>query len=192
MPKCFVVVGFLFTIKLFHVVAFSSSSMLCLGRMFLIPFEAHSFALPPPKQCAAGNKWFFLVDNMLVSLLLKQSAAGNKCFSLADNLLALPPPKQSAAGNKWFFLAAHLLASLSPLVLWFRQWEWLCRDFCVPWAHKMAAKIYRKHSACGMKFVETCHEGCLKKLPPHKSEGASLTWMSFYLLNQMLITTEID
>ena len=70
MPKCFVVVGFLFTIKLFHVVAFSSSSMLCLGCMFLIPFEAHSFALPPPKQCAAGNK----------------------CFSLADDLLASPPP----------------------------------------------------------------------------------------------------
>lgn len=78
MLKCFVAVGFLFTIKLFHVVAFSSSSMLCLGRMFLIPFEAHLLALPPPKQCAAGNK----------------------CFSLADNLLAFPPPKQGAAGNK--------------------------------------------------------------------------------------------
>ena len=80
MPKCFVVVGFLFTIKLFHVVAFSSSSMLCLGRMFLIPFEAHLLALPPPKQ----------------------GAAGNKCFSLADNLLALPPPKQGAAGKRCF------------------------------------------------------------------------------------------
>ena len=34
MPKCFVVVVFLFTIKLSHVVAFSSSSMLCLGCMF--------------------------------------------------------------------------------------------------------------------------------------------------------------
>ena len=78
MPKCFVAVGFLFTIKLFHIVAFSSSSMLCLGRMFLIPLEAHLLALPPPKQCAAGNK----------------------CFSLADDLLALPPPKQCAADNK--------------------------------------------------------------------------------------------
>ena len=78
MPKCFVVVGFLFTIKLFHVVAFSSSSMLCLGRMFLIPFEAHLLALPPPKQCSAGKR----------------------CFSLADNSFALPPPKQCAAGNK--------------------------------------------------------------------------------------------
>ena len=48
MPKCFVVVGFLFTIKLFHVVAFSSSSMLCLGCMFLIPFEAHLLASSPP------------------------------------------------------------------------------------------------------------------------------------------------
>ena len=84
MPKCFVAVGFLFTIKLFHVVAFSSSSMLCLGRMFLIPFEAHLLALPPPKQCAAGNK----------------------CFSLADDLLALPPPKQSVVVKKWFSLAA--------------------------------------------------------------------------------------
>lgn len=56
MPKCFVAVGFLFTIKLFHVVAFSSSSMLCLVCMFLNLLEAHSFALPPPKQCAAGNK----------------------------------------------------------------------------------------------------------------------------------------
>ena len=82
-PKCFVVVGFLFTIKLFHIVAFSSSSMLCLGRMFLNPLAAHLLALPPPKQCAAGNK----------------------CFSLADNLLALPPPKQCAAGNKCFSLA---------------------------------------------------------------------------------------
>ena len=74
----FAVVGFLFTIKLFHVVAFSSSSMLCLGRMFLIPLEAHSFAFPPPKQ----------------------SAAGKRCFSLADDSFALPPPKQCAAGNK--------------------------------------------------------------------------------------------
>lgn len=100
MPKCFVVVGFLFTIKLFHIVAFSSSSMLCLGRMFLIPFEAHLLALPPPKQCAAGKR----------------------CFSLADDSFVFPLPKQCAAGNKWFFLAAHLLASLSPLVLWFCQW----------------------------------------------------------------------
>ena len=84
MPKCFVAVGFLFTIKLFHVVAFSSSSMLCLGRMFLIPFEAHLLALPPPKQ----------------------SAAGKRCFSLADDLLALPPPKQSVVVKKWFSLAA--------------------------------------------------------------------------------------
>ena len=48
MPKCFVVVVFLFTIKLFHVVAFSSPLMLCLGCMFLIPFEAYLLALPPP------------------------------------------------------------------------------------------------------------------------------------------------
>ena len=95
MPKCFVVVGFLFTIKLFHVVAFSSSSMLCLGCMFLIPFEAHSLALPPPKQCAAGNKWSCLVDKSLISPLSKQSVVDKDCFSLA----------------------AHLLASLSPLVL---------------------------------------------------------------------------
>ena len=114
MPKCFVVVVFLFTIKLFHVVAFSSSSMLCLGRMFLNPFEAHLLALPPPKQ----------------------SAAGKRCFSLADDSFAFPPPKQCAAGNKWFFLAAHLLASLSPLVLWFRQWGVaLSRLLCAltPW-----------------------------------------------------------
>ena len=78
MPKCFVVVGFLFTIKLFHVVAFSSPSMLCLGRMFLIPLEAHLLALPPPKQ----------------------SAAGKRCFALADDSFAFPPPKQCAAGNK--------------------------------------------------------------------------------------------
>ena len=95
MPKCFVVVVFLFTIKLFHVVAFSSSSMLCLGCMFLIPFEAHLLALPPPKQCAADKR----------------------CFSLADDLLALPPPKQCAAGKRCFSLAAHLLASPPPLVL---------------------------------------------------------------------------
>ena len=71
MPKCFVVVGFLFTIKLFHVVAFSSSSMLCLGRMFLNLLEAHLLALPPPKQ----------------------SATGKKCISLADDSFASPPPK---------------------------------------------------------------------------------------------------
>ena len=136
MPKCFVVVGFLFTIKLFHVVAFSSSSMLCLGRMFLNLLEAHLLALPPPKQCAAGNKWFFLADNMLVSLLLKQSVVDKDSFSLADDSFAFPPPKQCAAGNKWFFLAAHLLASLSPLVLWFRQWGVaLSRLLCAltPW-----------------------------------------------------------
>ena len=78
MPKCFVVVVFLFTIKLSHVVAFSSSSMLCLGRMFLNLLEAHLLAFPPPKQCAAGNK----------------------CFSLADDSFAFPLPKQGAAGNK--------------------------------------------------------------------------------------------
>ena len=83
MPKCFVVVGFLFTIKLFHVVAFSSSSMLCLGRMFLIPFEAHLLALPPPKQGAAGNKWSCLVDKSLISPLSKQSFVVKKWFSLA-------------------------------------------------------------------------------------------------------------
>ncbi len=78
MSKCFVVVVFLFTIKSFHIVAFSSSSMLCLGRMFLIPFEAHLLPLPPPKQ----------------------SAAGKRCFSLADDSFAFLPPKQCAAGNK--------------------------------------------------------------------------------------------
>lgn len=106
MPKCFVVVVFLFTIKLFRVVAFSSPSMLCLGRMFLIPFEAHLLALPPPKQCAAGNKCFSLADNLLALPPPKQCAAGNKCFSLADDLLALPPPKQSVVVKKWFSLAA--------------------------------------------------------------------------------------
>ena len=105
MPKCFVVVVFLFTIKLFHVVAFSSSSMFCLGRMFLIPFEAHLFALPPPKQCAAGNKCFSLVDKSLISSLSKQSITGNKCFSLADNMLASPPPKQSFVVKDCFSLA---------------------------------------------------------------------------------------
>lgn len=72
MPKCFVVVVFLFTIKLFHVVAFSSSSMLCLGRMFLNLLEAHLLALLSPKQCAAGKR----------------------CFSLADDSFAFPLPKQ--------------------------------------------------------------------------------------------------
>ena len=144
--------------------------MLCLGRMFLIPLEAHSFALPPPKQCAAGNKCFSLVDKSLISPLSKQSVVDKDCFSLA----------------------AHLLVSPPPIVLWFRQrGVGLSRLLCAltPWN---GCKNYRKHSACGMKFVETCHEGCLKKSPPHKCEGASLTWMSFYLLNQMLITTEID
>ena len=84
MPKCFVVVVFLFTIKLFHVVVFSSPSMLCSGRMFLIPFEAR----------------------FLASLLSKQSITGNKCFSLADDSFALPPPKQGATGNKCLSLAA--------------------------------------------------------------------------------------
>ena len=116
MPKCFVVVVFLFTIKLFHVVAFSSSSMLCLGCMFLIPFEAHSFALPPPKQCAAGNKWSCLVDKSLISPLSKQSVVDKDCFSLADDLFALQPPKQGTAGNKCFSLADKQLASPSPIV----------------------------------------------------------------------------
>ena len=166
--------------------------MLCLGRMFLIPFEAHLLALPPPKQGAAGNKCFSLADNMLVSLLLKQSVVDKDCISLADDSFALPPPKQCAAGKRCF---SWQMTYLHRCRRWFydsASREWLYRDFCVPWPHEMAAKIYRKHSACGMKFVKTCHEGCLKKLPPHKSEGASLTWMSFYLLNQMLITTEID
>ena len=79
---------------------FSSSSMFCLGRMFLIPLEAHLLALPPPKQCAAGKRCFSLADNMLVSLLLKQSVVDKDCISLADDLLALSPPKQYAAGNK--------------------------------------------------------------------------------------------
>ena len=114
MPKCFVAVGFLFTIKLFHVVAFSSSSMLCLGRMFLIPLEAHSFALPPPKQCATGNKWSCLVDKSLISPLSRQSVVDKDYFSLATHLLASPPP----------------------IVLWFRQWRVaLSRLLCAltPW-----------------------------------------------------------
>lgn len=78
MPKCFVVVVFLFTIKQFHIIAFSSSSMLCLGRMFLNLLEAYLLALLSPKQCAAGKR----------------------CFSLADDSFALPPLKQCAAGNK--------------------------------------------------------------------------------------------
>ena len=78
MPKCFVVVVFLFTIKSFHIVVFSSSSMLCLGRMFLNLLEAHLLASSPPKQCAAGKR----------------------CFSLADDSFAFQPPKQCAAGNK--------------------------------------------------------------------------------------------
>lgn len=106
MPKCFVAVGFLFTIKLFHVVAFSSSSMLCLGRMFLIPFEAHLLALPPPKQCAAGNKCFSLADNLLALLPPKQGATGNKCFSLVAKSLISPLSKQSVVVKKWFSLAA--------------------------------------------------------------------------------------
>ena len=92
MPKCFVVVVFLFTIKLFRVVAFSSSSMLCLGRMFLIPFEAHLLTSPPPKQGAAGNKWSCLIDKSLISPLSKQSVVDKDCFSLADNMLVSPPP----------------------------------------------------------------------------------------------------
>ena len=102
MPKCFVAVGFLFTIKLFHVVAFSSSSMLCLGRMFLIPFEAHLLALPPPKQCAAGNKCFSLADNLLALLPPKQGATGNKCFSLVAKSLISPLSKQSVVDKECF------------------------------------------------------------------------------------------
>lgn len=105
MPKCFVVVGFLFTIKLFHVVAFSSSSMLCLGRMFLIPFEAHLLTLPPPKQCAAGNKWSCLVDKSLISPLSKQSAVDKDCFSLADKSLISPLSMQSLVVKDCFSLA---------------------------------------------------------------------------------------
>ena len=100
MPKCFVVFVFLFTIKLFHVVAFSSPSMLCLACMFLIPFEAHLLALPPPKQCAAGNKCFSLAAKSLISPLSKQSVVDKDCFSLAT----------------------HLLASSPRIVWWFRQW----------------------------------------------------------------------
>ena len=73
--------------------------------MFLIPFEAHSFALPPPKQCAAGNKCFSLADKSLISPLSKQSVVDKDSFSLADYSFALPPPKQCAAGNKCFSLA---------------------------------------------------------------------------------------
>ena len=116
MPKCFVVVGFLFTIKLFHVVAFSSSSMLCLGRMFLIPFEARFLESPPPRQSITGNKCFSLVDKSLISPLSKQSVVDKDSFSLADDSFALPPPKQCAAGNKCFSLADNMLASSPPIV----------------------------------------------------------------------------
>ena len=74
--------------------------MLCLGHMFLIPFEAYLLALPPPKQYAAGKR----------------------CFSLADDLFALPPPKQSVVDKRCFFLAEDMLASPPPIVLLFRQW----------------------------------------------------------------------
>ena len=84
---------------------FSSSSMLCLGRMFLIPFVAHLLASPPPKQGAAGNKWSCLVDKSLISPLSKQSVVDKDCFSLADDSFAFPPLKQCAAGNKCFSLA---------------------------------------------------------------------------------------
>ena len=139
MPKCFVAVGFLFTIKLFRVVAFSSSSMLCLACMFLIPFEARFLASLLSKQSITGKRCFSLADDMLVSLLSKQSVVDKDCFSLADDSFALPPPKQCAAGNKWsclvdkslisplskqsvvdkdyFSLATHLLASPPPIVL---------------------------------------------------------------------------
>ena len=117
MPKCFVVVGFLFTIKLFHVVAFSSSSMLCLGCMFLNPLEAHLLALPPPKQCAADNKCFSLADDLLALPPPKQCAAGNKWSYLVDNMLASLLSKQSVVDKDCFSLAAHLLASPPPIVL---------------------------------------------------------------------------
>ena len=65
MPKCFVVVGFLFTIKLFRVVGFSSSSMLCLSRMFLNPLEAHLLALPSSKQSVVDKDCFSLADDLL-------------------------------------------------------------------------------------------------------------------------------
>ena len=106
MSKCFVVVGFLFTIKLFHVVAFSSSSMLCLGRMFLNPLAAHLLVLPPPKQCAVGNKWSCLIDKSLISPLSKQSVVDKDCFSLAGDMFASPPPKQSFVVKDCFSLAA--------------------------------------------------------------------------------------
>ena len=73
--------------------------------MFLIPFEAHLLVLPPPKQGAAGNKCFSLVDKSLISSLSKQSVVDKDCFSLADDSFAFPPLKQCAAGNKCFSLA---------------------------------------------------------------------------------------
>ena len=79
--------------------------MLCLGRMFLIPLEAHLLALLSPKQCVAGNKWSCLVDKSLISPLSKQSVVDKDCFSLADDSFAFPPLKQCAAGNKCFSLA---------------------------------------------------------------------------------------
>ena len=113
MPKCFVVVVFLFTIEQFHIVVFSSSSMLCLGRMFLNPLAAHLLVLPPPKQCAVGNKWSCLIDKSLISPLSKQSVVDKDCFSLAAHLLASPPPivllfRQRGVG------LSRLLCALTP------------------------------------------------------------------------------
>lgn len=106
--------------------------MLCLGRMFLIPFEAHLLALPPPKQCAAGNKCFSLADNLLALLPPKQGATGNKCFSLVAKSLISPLSKQSVVDKECF---SWQLTCLHRCRRWFydsASGEWLCRDFCVP------------------------------------------------------------
>ena len=66
--------------------------MLCLGRMFLIPFEARFLESPPPRQSITGNKCFSLVDKSLISPLSKQSVVDKDCFSLAAHLLVSPPP----------------------------------------------------------------------------------------------------
>ena len=81
--------------------------------MFLIPFEAHLFALPPPKQGAASNKCFSLVDKLLISSLSKQSITGNKCFSLADNMLASSPPIVLLF-RQWGVALSRLLCVLPP------------------------------------------------------------------------------
>ena len=110
MPKCFVVVGFLFTIKLFHVVAFSSSSMLCLGRMFLNLLEAHLLAFPLPKQSTAGKRCFLWQMTRLRFRYRNNALLATNDFSWQLTCLH--------RCRRWFYDSA--------------SGEWLCRGFCVP------------------------------------------------------------